>query len=35
MVEKDIDNVVIDSSRIEVNQQARRAKTDQIDAKNC
>jgi transposase len=31
LVEHGIDNIVVDSSSIEVNRHARRAKTDQID----
>jgi len=32
LIEQDIDNIVVDSSSIEVNRRARRAKTDRLDA---
>jgi transposase len=31
LIEQDIDNIVVDSSGIEVNRRARRAKTDRLD----
>ena len=35
LVEQGVDNIVVDSSSLEVNRHARRAKTDRIDGASC